>query len=72
MSRLAGFGSDRERVEIEVIHPACLLVHCEGNEMSPFEFSDEAGARCFIRQIGISGVIEQFPELGQINPVEAN
>lgn len=43
-----GRGSDMELVELEKVHDACWLVHCEGNTQSPFEFSTEADARQFV------------------------
>lgn len=42
-----GLGADGERVELEQVHNACWLVHCEGNSQSPFEFYSEKEARQF-------------------------
>jgi hypothetical protein len=48
LNRIAlGFGMDGEPIELEQVHQACWLVHCEGNSESPFEFEYEQDARQF-------------------------
>lgn len=50
--RELGIGEDGELLEIERVNEACWLVHAEGNEMSPFEFSVEAEAKQFVGMLG--------------------
>lgn len=38
---LLGVGQDGEPVLMEKIHQACVLIHCAGNAMSPFEFNGD-------------------------------
>ena len=60
MSRsFLGLGAEGERVELEKVHDACWLVHCEGNTQSPFEFSNEVEARQFVDFL----VMERIGEL---------
>ena len=54
-----GQGADNERVELERVHNACWLVHCEGNAGSPFEFSKEEDARQFADLL----ILERLNEL---------
>lgn len=42
-----GLGVDSERIYIEKTVHGCWLIHCEGNNESPFEFSSELQARQF-------------------------
>lgn len=42
-----GRGADGELLELERVHNACWLVHCEGNTETPFEFTTEQNARQF-------------------------
>lgn len=42
-----GLGADSEQVYLEQVHNSCWLIHCEGNNQSPFEFSSEKDARQF-------------------------
>jgi hypothetical protein len=72
MKKFAGFGADGEKVSIEIANPLQILVHCEGNRESPFEFSELSGAKEFIRMIGVTGIIEQFPCLGEMDPEDCN
>jgi hypothetical protein len=46
-----GRGSDNEPVKLQKIHEACWLVHCEGNNQSPFEFMTLKDALQFISTI---------------------
>lgn len=54
-----GRGADNERIELERVHNACWLVHCEDNTQSPFEFSSKVDARQFADLL----VMERIKEL---------
>jgi hypothetical protein len=58
MRQYLGVGADGERVELEQVHPACWLVHCEGNSQSPFEFETESDARHFASLLWLQRIDE--------------
>jgi hypothetical protein len=48
---LIGVGEDGEPLYIEIVHPACILIHAVGNEMSPFEFEKEKDVWNFVKML---------------------
>lgn len=57
---ILGVGEDGEPVIMEIVHDACVLIHCAGNSQSPFEFNGDTGksaeenARCFASILAVN------------------
>lgn len=58
-----GVGEDGEPVIMEKLNKHCILIHCAGNEKSPFEFADEKSARqfaSFLSKFRLEKVVEDI------------